>query len=439
MTPPPFRRSFLVLLAAALAAGCSKAPPAAETPPAAPVLWQGPLNVAPEEWVELVGATQPLPGAVGRVTAAIDGRIDALLVFKDADGKVVKELHEGDVVKAKDPVARLDDRIARFNRDKAKSAVDAAWQEVAQAQTALTLALDQLTSLQEFQKKNPNNPNLVPELQMKTAQGAVRDARSKLLAAQQRHDQAKKDVEALDAQLALYTLTAPIAGRLGRVQAAVGQTLAVGAEIAEVVNIEDQIDVLCFVSQRDAAGLQVGQPALLGGFDARPEEVRTTDADADGGSSVVFVSDKAEPETGCFVVKVRFPNKDPHHLRGNVVQRVRVQTRTGDQVASLLGEQGVVLQEDWLIEDRNPPSVVIVEDVKTQRNDEGKEEKTGTARRLSALIAVRDREKKLVGVRGLVDSEGKEFPGPLQDLKFVTQGAQGLQTGDPVRLQQKED
>ncbi len=421
MTPTIFRRGPL-LVAAVLLAGCGKAPPGAETTPAAPVQWEKALDAAPEEWVELVGSTQPLPGAVGRVAAPIEGRVDALLVVKNAEGKVVKQLQEGDEVAAGEPILYLDDRVLRLNRDKAKSAIDSAGQEVAQAQIALNLAADALTRLQANQKKDPS---LVPEYQMKAVLGAEQDARSKLLSAQLRQDQARNELDALETQLSLYTLKAPIKGRLGRVQAAVGQTLASGADVAEIVNIEDQIDVLCFVSQRDAAGLRVGQPANLGGFDQRPGEVRTTDL----GGAVAFVSDKAELESGCFVVKVRFPNKDPH-LRGNVVQRVRVQTREGEQQPSI--------REQWLIEDRDPPSVVVVEDIKTKKNPDGKDEETGTARRLGALISVRDRENRLVGLRGLVDADGKAYPGDLKDVPFVTQGAQGLETGDPVRLQPKE-
>ncbi len=423
MTPPSFRRSPLLLAAAALLAGCSKPPAAGDTAPAAPVQWEKALDAAPEEWVELVGATQPLPGDVGRVTAPIEGRVDALLVVKNAEGKVVKQLHEGDEIAQGEPIVYLDDRILRLNRDKALSAVSTAEQEVSQAQTANNLAAANLASQLNLQKKDPS---LVPDIQLKATKAAADDAQSKLLTAQQRHDQAKKDLETLDAQIGLYTLKAPIKGRLGRVTASVGQTLAAGADVAEIVNIDDQIDVLCFVSQRDAARLRADQPANLGGFDARPEEVRTTDL----GGAVAFVSDKAEPETGCFVVKVRFPNKSPR-LRGNVVQRVRVQTREGEQQPSL--------REQWLIEDRDPPSVVVVEDVKTRKNDEGKEEEAGTARRLSALIAVRDRENKLVGLSGLVDSENKPYDKPLKDVQFVTEGAQGLQTGDPVRKQQKEN
>ena len=120
-------------------------------------------------------------------------------------------------------------------------------------------------------------------------------------------------------------------------------------------------------------------------------------------------------------MKVRFPNKETH-LRGNVVERIRVQVLNGEQAAALVGDQGVCLQEDWLIEDHDPPTVIVVEDVKEGKDDEGKPQETGTARRLSALVAVRDRENKVVGVRGLVDEDGKEYKADLKEVRFVTEG-----------------
>ena len=61
MTPPPFRRSLVLVLATALLAGCGKPPASPETPPPAPVVWEPVPQVGPEEWTELVGVTQPLP------------------------------------------------------------------------------------------------------------------------------------------------------------------------------------------------------------------------------------------------------------------------------------------------------------------------------------------------------------------------------------------
>ena len=89
-------------------------------------------------------------------------------------------------------------------------------------------------------------------LALESAQASVRALDRKLEAAD-------KEEAALKVEIRLYTLTAPRKGRLGRLQVVIGQTLPAGAAVAEVVGIDDEIDVLCFVSAADARKLQVGQ------------------------------------------------------------------------------------------------------------------------------------------------------------------------------------
>jgi RND family efflux transporter MFP subunit len=417
--PPPYSSRFLMAsgLLAALLAGCAQ-PQKPEATPAAPVKWEPASSVVLEQWTELVGTTQPPPEGVAHITAPIEGRVVSLL--KDAAGEPI---HEGDEVKAGDMIAQLDDRIARLNLGKAESAVKTAVQDKAQAQTALNLATDQIKRLETLKQEDAS---LVPKVQMTTAQGVASDARSKLASAEEKLDQANKDVDTVKNQLQLYTLTTPRKGRLGRVQVALGQTLAIGAEIAVVVDLEDQIDVLSFVSQRVAVLLKLGQSADAGGLDEKADEIRTTDAPG----RIVFIAPQAEAETGCFAVKVRFPNKDAH-LRGNVVQRVRILT--------LPGKDYLALPESALLEDQDPPGVEIVEDVKTVKSADGKEEQTvGTVRRLTAIVGVHDRVLHQVAILQLKDPEGK-WTGKIEDALFITKSGQGLQTGDAVRLQEEAD
>jgi RND family efflux transporter MFP subunit len=403
-------------LLAVLLAGCAQ-PAKPETPPAAPVKWEPASSVVLEQWTELVGTTQPPPECVAHITAPIEGRVVSLL--KDAAGEPI---HEGDEVKAGEVIAHLDDRIARLNLGKAESAVKTAAQDKAQAQLALNLASENLQTKLNLQQQDST---LVPKIELTTLKGAVADARSKLASAEEKLDQANKDVDTVKNQLQLYTLTTPRKGRLGRVQVALGQTLAIGAEIAVVVDLEDQIDVLCFVSQRVAVLLKVDQPAGAGGLDEKADEVRTTDAPG----RIVFIAPQAEPETGCFAVKVRFPNKQAH-LRGNVVQRVRVLT--------LPGKDYLAIPESALLEDQDPPSVEIVEDVKTTKNSDGKDEQTGTVRRLTAVVGVHDRVLHQVAILQLKDPDGK-WTGKIEDALFITKNGQGLQTGDAVRLEEEAE
>ena len=417
MTKHPFRRRLMLLATVVGLAGCGAPAAPPEEAPKSPVKWEPASSVVLEEWTEIVGVTQPLPGNFARITAPIDGRIVSLL--QKADGS---PLHEGDEVAKGQEIAHLDDRIPRLNREKAESAIQTAAEERAQAQTALNLASDKLTNLLNLKQKNAS---LVPDIDMTTAKGAVADARSKLNAAEQRQEQAAKDLDVLNHQLELYALTAPHKGKLGRVEVGLGQTLSLGAEAAQVVDIEDAIDVLCFVSQHDAALLERDQPAGLGGLDDKPGEMHTADAPG----RVVYIAEQAEPESGCFAVKVRFPNTELK-LRGNVVRRLRVLTKPGVKY--------LAIPESALIEDQEPPSVIIVEDIKTEKNADGKDEQTGVVRRMRAKIGVRDRVKKLVAILGLEDPEGK-WQGELEKVRFVTGNGTGLETGDAVRLEEDEE
>ena len=82
--------------------------------------------------------------------------------------------------------------------------------------------------------------------------------------------------------------------------------------------------------------------------------------------------------------------------------------------------------------------VVIVEDLHTIK-DEGKDVEVGTARKLRVQTGIRDRNLHAVEVLRLEDPE-KKGQVPLDNsLQFVIKGAQGLQTGDTVKVEKEED
>jgi multidrug efflux pump subunit AcrA (membrane-fusion protein) len=408
-----FRSLTAVFLPACLAVGCAR-PPAPETPPPAPVVWKAPRSVDLNDWAELFGTTQPLPDHLIHVTAPIDGRVMALL--KPADPK--RKLAEGGEVLPGDVIVQLDDRIPRSNRDKAKATEASLADEENQAKGALDLATEKYNNLDAAHKKNAD---LVSEIDLKTAKSALEDAKSKLSGAKQRRAATAADTAALEDQLKLYAISTPRPGFLGRLQVSPGQTLKAGDAIADIVDLKDQIDVLCFVPPGVAARLQPSQEAYVGGVD------EATASDPKG--EVVFVADQADADTGLCAVKVRFSNTEAH-LRSNTVARLRVVTRT---------VQGQLSAEDSaLLEDQDPPSVVIVENVKTQKNADGKEEEVGTARRLRAVVILRDRVAHQVQLK--LEDPDKKWTGTVDDdTRFVTQNGQGLQTGDPVKLQEEED
>ncbi len=397
---------FVVLLPACPLLGCAgKAEPPTEEKPRAPVKAVTTRALSLGEWTELLGTTQPLPDHTARVTAAVEGHV----VWVLGDGKAPK-LTEGQKVHERDVIVQLDSRLATATLRDLK-------EQQKQAKIAVDLAQLGLESKHKLWKDQGSKPgNLVSELELKQAGLALEDAQSKQagLAAK---------VEAGEVQLDLLKLRAPIDGQLGLIQVVPGQTLTVGATVAEVVNL-DEIDVLCWVPLHIRARLSQGKPARV-----VKDPGQTTPASTAQGK-VVFIGVQADPNTGNFPVKVRFPNPKLL-LQANTVLRVQVQTEPE--------KRRVTIPETALMEDQDPPAVIVVEDVKTETK-EGKEEKLGKARRLLVKrVGVRDRDWKVVEILELEDPEKKVTVPLTRETLFVAEGGQGLETGDDVKLTEEEE
>lgn len=431
----PTPRWWLPVLLASFLASCSRqaTTPEAEKTPPAPVKWEPARLVLLEEWMELLGTTQPLPDGVARITAPVEGRV--LSVLRGPDGKT---LVEGQHVEAGAVIAQLDDRILRSNRDRAVASQKGLREDLAQARTARELAaldVERLHSLERPGRRSAGDgdatsPLLVSPVEIKKAQLTLEDAESKLRATQARLEAGVQEIDALNQQLKFYTLTASHKGRLGRVQVVPGQTLSVGTLVAEVVDLEDDVDVLCYVAPGTAGRLRLGQQARL----VRDLDTAAPEA-ADPEGKVVFISAQAEAETGGFAVKIRFPNQAAQ-LRSNVALPIRVLTQPGKEC--------LAIPEAALLEDQEPPGILVVEDATTEKVkvEEGaakeKEQQVGKARRLQAVVGVRDRVLHQVEILRLVDKD-KKWKGNVQDALFIVDKGQGLQTGDPVKLQEDED
>jgi RND family efflux transporter MFP subunit len=383
-----------------------------------------------EEWTEIIGTTQPLPDRAARVTAAVEGHV--VSVLKGADGKPVAE---GQRVKKGDVLIRLDDSIAQANLQKALADQEDLKQQIQQAGFAVQLAEIELQKFQELSKDSLPGKPLVSPVELKKAEVGVADARGKRIAAELHAKAGEKQVKALQEQLKFYTLTAPISGRLSRVFVVPGQTLAVGTLAAEVIDLDEQIDLLCFVPPYLLKKLKLGQQVRIGGLENRPgsPSAEASKAKSKGVESaqgkIVFIADQSEMDTGNFAVKARFPNAGIG-LRGFVTLRARVLT--------VPGKAALTLPESALLEDQDPPGVIVVEDHKQEKNKEGKETETGKARKLQVTVGIRDRVLHLVEIKGLDDLE-KKWHGTLDTAKFVTEKGQGLKNGDAIRLEEEEE
>jgi RND family efflux transporter MFP subunit len=374
-----------------------------------------------EEWTELVGTTQQLPDHTARVTAPVEGRV--LSVLQDAAGKPIVE---GQMVQAGDVLVRLDDTVLRIQRDKAVTAKKVLQAEHEVAKIAVKMAALDVKRLKELQsQQDATRGVLVSPVEVEKAVLAQETAEAHVRADDRKLEAADEDIAAIDRQLKLYTLTSPRKGRLGRLQVVVGQTLPIGTVVADVVDIEDEIDVLCFVPAADMRKLRIGQSARIGAIQKDP--AAETGPDPEG--KIEYIADQAEVETGHFAIKVRFPNRDLK-LRANAVVRLRVLTKPGKACWAL--------PESALMEDQDPPGVVVVEDIEEKKNAEGKDEQLGKARRLRAVVGVRDRVLHQVEILRLEDPE-KKWHGDLENTQVVVEKGQGLQTGDAVKLEEEEE
>src|SRR5262249_33939928 len=244
----------VTVLFSCFASGCAgKQPAAPENPPQAPVALATPQELKFGDWPKFPGATQPLPNHSARVSAAVEGRVVWLL--HDPAAKDSPALAEGQRVENGQIIGRLDDRIARAKRDSIETTLAETKEQKNQADLAVQAAnieVDRLQSL--LSAMNGRDLPLTNRIELDKARIAQKTAESKQKEMLEKLKGIEEEIKAADQMLDFYVLRAPIAGRLGPIQAVPGQTLAVGATVAEIVDL-DAIDVLCFVPPYTAAKL----------------------------------------------------------------------------------------------------------------------------------------------------------------------------------------
>ncbi len=428
---PRWKYARLYPVCALLAAiwGCSTPPkPAEEKPPPATVKWESPVQGALEEWMELVGTTVPAPDRLARVTAPVEGRV--MSVYGDVTDMPIAE---GQRVEKGTPLLQLDDTVVKSALAKAEANQDVLREAERQAQYAVELASSEVERLKQLkleeEKQGPGTRTLVSPVDRLKADYALKDAQSKLKGASGLLIAGIKEQESFKAQAKLHTLTAPMTGRVGRAQVVRGQTLAVGTLVTEIIDLDQVIDVICYVPPSLVGQLKVGLPALAGGFDRDANAPVVVEAEG----QIVYIADQAEPETGNLAVKIRFANMEAK-LRANRVQRIRVLTKPGNECLNV--------RESAVQSDEELPMLTIVTDVKVEKNAEGKEETLGIARRVRIVTGMRDRTLHQIEILSLEDPEkdpAKRWTGSVKDALIVVEGGQGLQTGDAVKLDVEAD
>jgi RND family efflux transporter MFP subunit len=409
-----------------------------ETTPPNPVKWETAKDFTLSEWIDVFGTTQPLPSHAARITAPVEGRVVSVL-----QGPRGTRVVEGQPVKKGDVIVQLDASLVQANRDKLKAGLKKLNDQEEQARVGVDLARIEVTRLNKLKTDGVT----VAESDIQKAELLLREAELKLQGVKTEREAGQADLAAADVQLDLYTLKAPIDGRLGRILVVPGQTLPPGTLVAEVADLDKQIDVLCFVPPRVAQRLRETEEESARARKGQGKEARARilavgekqlGKATPVNGTVEYIADQAEVDTGNFAVKVRFPNTKLG-VRGNTTVQLRIRT-TEEKPCQF------TLPESALLEDRDPPEVVVVEKIEEKKDKKGnvievkgKPVEVGTARRLRVKLGVRDRDKEAVEILSLEDPE-KKWHGTLDDKTlFVVKRGLGLRTDDPVQQEAEED
>src|SRR5262249_27744253 len=150
-----------------------------------------------------------------------------------------KRIAEGQLINKDDVLAQLDPAAFVANREKAEASKKVVMAEKEAAELAVRQAELDVRRLTELRRQqDASSLPLASQIELEKAVAALDTARAHARADDRKLEAADKDISALNQQISLYTLTAPCAGRLGRLQIVLGQTVPAGTVIADVVDVE---------------------------------------------------------------------------------------------------------------------------------------------------------------------------------------------------------
>jgi HlyD family secretion protein len=217
--------------------------------------------VAPRDLVAVVTASGKVqPKSAVDVSADITGRITRLAVG------------EGDLVKKGQFLLQIDPTIYQANLQRARAAVSSAEASAVQAEANRDQARRALERTQELRAQNPN---LVSQEQFEQAQTAAQVADAVATAARHQVDQARAALQEARDQLAKTRLTAPMTGRVTRLEVEEGEVAVPGTfsrETGLLLTVSDLsvIQTVVQVDETDVVQLELNDSVEVS-IDAFPD------------------------------------------------------------------------------------------------------------------------------------------------------------------------
>ena len=259
--------------------------------------------------------------------ASGNGRLEAdeIDISTKFAGRVAELLvDEGDVVKAGQVVARMDTRDLEASLKKAEAqvqgaqrALDEARANVAQQQSQLTLAQQQLDRTQSLVQRGYATKELLDQRrqQVDAATAALNAANFRVAITERALDAGQQDVELYKVNIADNTLRAPRDGRIQYRIANVGEVLPAGGKVFTMLDLA-YVYMDIYLPTAEAGKAKIGDDARIV-LDARPDlaiPAKVTFIADQAQFTPKSVETKSERDKLMFRIRVRI---DPERLRAH--------------------------------------------------------------------------------------------------------------------------
>jgi len=395
---------------------------------------EGPPQRPPAQVVTAEVQKRELPAGaafVGSVVALRTSTVGSLM-----EGKVVElAVNEGDAVEAGDPLARLRTEQLAIQMRAAKAELTIRRQEEMVLKEALPLEIDQARARSaasqamlkmaeaRWRRAKPLfGKQVISDAEMEAADQAMEAAQQKAvetnaaLASVSRTETGKyaqaaarvlaqrEEVRRLKDDIEQYTIRAPFAGYVTKEFTEVGQWLAQGGPVVEVIEIA-KVDVEVQVPERYASQVRLGAEVAVV-IEALPQQAKLQSG------RVELIVPQVDVRSRTFPVKVRLEN--PAVSGGRLITPgmfARVQLPVGKSGKVL------VVPKDALILGGRTPMVCLVEPTGKGGSSDG-----GVARRVPVELGSADAD--VIQVRGALQAGAQVVP----------EGNERVFTGDRVHI-----